>query len=468
MQQLDPKLELPQPPRPLIESNPLAQPYPVQALGGILGPAVERMAEVIGVPQALAAQSVLAASALATQGHAGLQLDGRNYPLSLYLITVAASGDRKTAADRCALLPARQWEREQWQRYREQLARYRAAQRQAQRIKPGDPEPANGMLLEAEPSAPRLITTDPTIEALIKGLCHDLPSMGLFCDEGGQFLGSSTMSRDNRLKAVTTLSSLWDGSPIDRARSMVGESLRAYDRRLSLHLMLQPYLAMQLLSDPLLQGQGILGRCLMTWPTSLAGQRSYQAVDLSKDAALKRYHHRLSALFYQPWSLSADGALQLSKLSLSPLARRRWIDLHDAIEAQLGEFGELASVRPSGSKAADNLLRVAGILAVVEESSVVEVDHIQRASALVGYYLTEIQRLTEQEPVCRVKEEADRLLRWLQVKEWTRFSIRDLNRNGPRFARKSSRHAAKLLVELIDHQWLISDGHTFEVRHVQS
>lgn len=466
MQQLDPKLELPQPPRPLIESNPVAQPYPVQALGGILGPAVERMAEVIGVPQALAAQSVLAASALATQGHAGLQLDGRNYPLSLYLITVAASGDRKTAADRCALLPARQWEREQWQRYREQLARYRAAQRQAQRIKPGDPEPANGMSLEAEPSAPRLITTDPTIEALIKGLCHDLPSMGLFCDEGGQFLGSSTMSRDNRLKAVTTLSSLWDGSPIDRARSMAGESLRAYDRRVSLHLMLQPYLAMQLLSDPLLQGQGILGRCLMTWPTSLAGQRSYQAVDLSKDAALKRYHHRLSALFYQPWSLSADGALQLSKLSLSPLARRRWIDLHDAIETQLGEFGELASVRPSGSKAADNLLRVAGILAAVEESSVVEVDHIQRASALVGYYLTEIQRLTEQEPVCRVKEEADRLLRWLQVKDWKRFSIRELNRNGPRFARKSSRHAAKLLVELIDHQWLITDGHTFEVRHV--
>jgi hypothetical protein len=47
--------------------------------------------------------------------------------------------------------------------------------------------PTNSVPLEAEPSAPRLITTDPTIEALIKGLCHDLPSMGLFCDEGGQF-----------------------------------------------------------------------------------------------------------------------------------------------------------------------------------------------------------------------------------------------------------------------------------------
>lgn len=96
---------------------------------------------------------------------------------------MGASGDRKTAADRGALLPARQWEHEQWQRYCEQLARYRAAQRQAQRIKPGDPELANGMSLEAEPSASRLITTDPTIEALIKGLCHDLPSMGLFCEK---------------------------------------------------------------------------------------------------------------------------------------------------------------------------------------------------------------------------------------------------------------------------------------------
>lgn len=38
--------------------------------------------------------------------------------------------------------------------------------------------------------------------------------------------------------------------------------------------------------------------------------------------------------------------------------------------------------------AADSLLRVASVLAVVEESRVVEVDHIQWTSALVGYYLT--------------------------------------------------------------------------------
>lgn len=69
-------------------------PYPVAALGNLMGPAVERMAEIIGTPSAMAAQSVLATAALASQAHANVQLDGRTYPLSLYLLTVACSGDR--------------------------------------------------------------------------------------------------------------------------------------------------------------------------------------------------------------------------------------------------------------------------------------------------------------------------------------------------------------------------------------
>jgi len=98
----------------------------------------------------------------------------------------------------------------------------------------------------------------------------------------------------------------------------------------------------------------------------------------------------------------------------------------------------------------------------------IEVTHIQRASSLMDYYLTEIQRLTEQEPINTQREEADRLLRWLQEKQWPPFTVRDLLRNGPRFARKSSHHTLALLVELITHQWLGTDGHHFEVRHVST
>ncbi|BBP58475.1 hypothetical protein PHLH4_20650 [Pseudomonas sp. St316] len=42
--------------------------------------------------------------------------------------------------------------------------------------------------------------------------------MGLLNDVCGQFLGSSTMSKEHLLKAITTLPTLWDGSRIDRTR----------------------------------------------------------------------------------------------------------------------------------------------------------------------------------------------------------------------------------------------------------
>ena len=313
-----------EPPQPLLEYQQAPLPYPVEALGDLLGPAVERLAEVIGVPSAMAAQSVLASAALVSQGHANAQLDGRTYPLSLYLLTVASSGDRKSAVDHLALKAARDWERQQWTLYAEKLKAYRAATSIMAKPKTSTDraESKDGEL--SEPVPPRLIIAEPTIEALVKSLCHGLPSMGLFNDEGGQFLGSSTMSKENLLKAITTLSMLWDGSPIDRARSMAGESLRAYDRRLSLHLMLQPYLANQIFKDPVINGQGILGRCLISWPERLAGQRLYKAIDLTRDAKVQRYQQRITTLLQKPWSLHKDGSLNPATLELTPRARRAW------------------------------------------------------------------------------------------------------------------------------------------------
>lgn len=61
------------------------------------------MADVIGVPCAITAQSVLATAALASQARANVHLDGPIYALSLYLLTVVCSGDRKSAVDQVAL-----------------------------------------------------------------------------------------------------------------------------------------------------------------------------------------------------------------------------------------------------------------------------------------------------------------------------------------------------------------------------
>lgn len=184
------------PPRPLLEQQITPLPYPVAALGDLLGLAVERMADVIGVPCAMAAQSVRATAALAGQAHANVHLDGRIYPLSLYLLTVAFSGDRKSAVDHIALQAVRDWERQQWIACGEQLKAHRAAMSLTAKSPTSKKSAQVALDTQPEPVQPRLLTAEPTIEGLVKSLCHGLPSMGLFSDEGGQFLGGCTMCKD--------------------------------------------------------------------------------------------------------------------------------------------------------------------------------------------------------------------------------------------------------------------------------
>jgi hypothetical protein len=198
----------------------------------------------------------------------------------------------------------------------------------------------------------------------------------------------------------------------------------------------------------------------------LVGQRLYKAVDLSRDPKVQRYQQRIAALMQKPWSRHKDGGLNPAALELSPRAREAWVAIHDTIECESGEFGELVNVQAAAGKAAANVLRMAGVMAVVEESTVLEEMHIQRASTLMDYYLAENQRLTEQEPLNKLRAEADCLLRWLIKKNWPPFRLRDLTRNGPRFARKSTRHTFELLLQLVAHNWLDNDGDIFEVRHV--
>lgn len=124
-------------------------------------------------------------------------------------------------------------------------------------------------------------------------------------------------------------------------------------------------------------------------------------------------------------------------------------------------------MQATASKAAANVLRIAGVLATMEQSAALEEDHILRASTLMNYYLTEIQRLTEREGLHEILQDADRLRRWLLKKQPPPFSMRDLMRNGPRFVRKNTEYTSALMSVLIEYRWVDSDkGELFEVSDV--
>ena len=270
-------------PLPLLPNQEVPAAYPLAALGEVLGDAAQAIVDIVQVPAALAAQSVLAAAAMAAQPHANVLRAGQPIPLSLFALTIAESGDRKTAADRLALRAHQQRQLTLLDTYREALIDYRNQKDAFQRVRGQTLEQTKGGVeaLAAElgklkePPLPFILAEEPTLEGLQKSLIHGQLSQGLFSDEGGQFFGGHAGRPENMLKSVSGLSSLWDGSPISRIRAAEGESAHRVGCRLSVHLMIQPIVAHEVLSNPVLQGQGFLARFLIAWPQSLAGSRFY-------------------------------------------------------------------------------------------------------------------------------------------------------------------------------------------------
>ena len=93
--------------------------------------------------------------------------------------------------------------------------------------------------LGAEPAAPPSsdrTVTEPTFEGLTRLFATGQPSLGLFSDEGGQFLGGFAMNGDNRQKTLAALNDLWQGKPIRRTRAGEGHTT-LYGRRLDVNKM---------------------------------------------------------------------------------------------------------------------------------------------------------------------------------------------------------------------------------------
>lgn len=181
-------------PEPLRRSVAPSEPYPVGSLGPTLGYAVNSIERVVKAPRAVCASSVLAAASLATQHIANVEVDGRSYPLSLSMLTIAESGERKSAVDKETLRPARIHEKAQIRIYEAKCAERKEAKKTSAN---SDNSSGGGDADEPEPQLPYILIDDFTYEGVFKQLQKGQPSIGLFADEGAQVFGGHGMSKEN-------------------------------------------------------------------------------------------------------------------------------------------------------------------------------------------------------------------------------------------------------------------------------
>lgn len=418
----------PSAPEPLRRPVPPAEPYPMAELGEILGSAAQSLHRVIQAPDAICAGSVLAAASLATQGLADVENDGRVHPLSLWFLSVAESGERKSGVDTEALRTAREYEKHLTAVYADQDVAHASAMAEWESRRESakaDAKKRKGEGLAAAlqgigpapvaPMVPKIIVGDFTAEGLAKLLTVGRPSVGAFSDEAALVVGGHGMSKEAVMRTAATLCRLWDRGELDRVRAGDG-AVKLYGRRLAVHLMAQPVIAEAALGNQILSGQGFLARCLMAWPVSTAGTRSYIAEDLTRDPALRQYWRALGLTHEIELPAVEDDLRELKprRLKLSRDASATWRELHDAVEAGMAPNARFAMVKPWASKTPEQCLRIAGVLTVLEQpnSNTVEAPTIERAAEIALWHLGEAVRIAG---TCETSMEvcdAEALLAW--------------------------------------------------------
>jgi len=442
----------PAPPQNLRALPQHAANYPLDALGPILAPAARRIHEILKAPAALCGQSLLAAASLAAHAHADVQMDGRRDLLSLFALSIGDLGEGKNFVDRLALKAHHEHEHAALDQHRQEMLAYeiaREAYEAARRLaRKGQKDPAAiRSALEALGAAPTpptggiLIAPAASLEALCKLYASGQANLGVFHEDGEEFLGSQGAADDCRRKSAARLCRLWDAGEIDRIRGSSGAD-KYFGRRLAMHLMLHPHTAQRVLADEALASQGLLARTLLVSPASMVGERPYVEGDPTADPALVKYHDRIRTLLARkaPLAGPTPGELVPRTLSLEPGARLAWIATHDAIEASQRDGGPLASIRAWASKAPSQILRIAGVLTLIEdpEAQLIRLETIQQANALVQHHLGEASRLLGRTRIPVEVRHAEALRDWCHRQGITHLHSGEALQFGPHSLRTAA------------------------------
>lgn len=237
------------------------------------------------------------------------------------------------------------------------------------------------------------------------------------------------MNQENLSKTISCLSKLWDADgPITRIRCE--ERFQLYGRRLAVHLMLQPTIFRNVISNQTLRDQGILARFLIACPPQAGGIPTYDKVDPTHDSFLQGFWARCSEILDTKFPLKKETQNELDPrpLELSPEAQTVWESFYTEIEKELGSSGRYRSCYSFAKKIAEHAARIAGILEsfIDLQTSCISGETMQRAITIAHWYLEEALRIIGITEYDEELDLAQKVLEFLR-REKSNLSIFDLS-----------------------------------------
>lgn len=472
-----------QAPDNLIEGSQSAK-YPLAALPGIIGGAVREVVDIVKCPPALAASSALSVLSVAGQGIANIQPHKglKPSPLSLYLLSIGESGERKTSADRFFSDVLDKWasnkqaeiepevirSRAQLSAWENEVAGIKDAIKQAGRKQEDTRELTEKLVLaeQCKPKgsySPKMVFADATPQAIAHDLVHQWSSAGILSNEAGIVFGGHGMKSENIMGNLAFLNTAWEGGSIPITRKGEGGSYDVRDVRLSMGLAVQPDVIRSFYdaNGTMARSSGFAARFLMAWPASTQGSRFLTMEELTREPnknTLNVFYTKLHEVLEQQYINGKGGKMEnLPTLRMSHGALEVWLDYLNTVEAELNPGCEMERHKDIAGKSADNAARLAGLFHIFNGGDVndmIQADTMAAAAMLASWHLYEAKRFFDE-----IAVPAD-LSNALKLDDWLIQYCRNHHTNqiGKREARqlapnslRSIQELEKALIELEDH-----------------
>lgn len=423
--------------------------FPVDVLPEPFRSYVQGLARSIQVPVGLPAMLSLTVAAGAVAGHVRVQAR-RDWvePTNLFTLSVLPPGHRKSAAFQKICEPVEEAERDLVFAKRDEIARaaseFRMLEERKSKLekdasRADNPEDRKAKSEEAiavaqqlasmrVPVTPRLIVSDATSEVLTTLLAEQGGRMSMFSTEGGPFetmagrYNNSTPNFDVFLKGHSG-----DTLRVDRR----GRSEFVERPALTVGCTVQPDVIRGFVAKPGFRGLGLLARFLYCLPESTVGRRQVDPQPLSEHDT-ENFRRTIRALAGIDPLMDRNGLSVPRMLYLTAEANNLLKTFERELEPKLSDDGELGSIADWAGKLAGAVVRLAGVLWLIENADSllpwpekISADTMKRAIEL-GRYLTEHARAAFAEMGANEQvENAKRLLRWIEKTGALSFSRRE-------------------------------------------
>ncbi|WP_447868302.1 YfjI family protein [Rahnella aceris] len=459
--------------QPYVPVKNASVPYPVNSFPPVLHNVIQALHNNTQIPLELIGNVVLAATSLTCQSLVEVIQPHTNMPepCSLYLMTIAESGEGKTTINKQVMKPCYRFAADLIQQYEQQLIDYKKKlklwkiRQQAlennlrQAIKKGysgDNEEheisKHAQNEPLRPPRPNFIYEDTSLKALVEGL-GEHPEAGFISDEAITFFKSYLKNNPGLLNKA------WDGEMFDFRRAD-GE-IYQITPRLTFSLMSQPGVFIEYIKKHGVSARasGFLSRFLFAWPESSIGNRKDTQNTIEKEYDLNIFSERVTALLALNHIPLSDAGTQRKTLSLTDRALAVWKENRTQIESKLAPTGEWEHIRDIASKASANTLRIAALFQYFyqDSSEVIHSNVVECAINIMNWYLNQADKIFyPMSERFQFEQDVRELHSWImhKISQNNGFAIlkNDLEKYGPHRLRRAERLTPVL-------NQLISQGH---------